>query len=293
MDKKKLNKKIGLVIDILMYLLLLLQMLIVFTGSTIHEFMGIAFFVCLVCHCVMKRWWLPSLFKKRSTKLSKERLIFNIVTILLVLSILAMVFSSMGVSRTIFPWFTALGNVDLHRYLATSVLTLGVIHGCMHFIMRSKKKKLAVTVTVILAGASLALGLALVPYMSRHLKKVEISYSEAVLGEKADWKGGNALIVYFTRLGNTDFEEDIDAVSGASLLRADGELMGSDQLLADMLSDITGLESRAITITGEKYPSSYNDTVSVASKEKNENARPDIEAIDVSGYDDIILIYPL
>lgn len=293
MDKKKFAKKAGAAIDILMYILLLAQMLIVFVGSTIHEFMGIAFFVCVVLHCVQKRWWLPSLLKKKSTKPSKERRFFNIVTVLLIISIFAMIFSSMGVSRTIFPWFTALGNVDLHRYLGTAVFTLGIIHGMMHFVMRTKKKKRAVIITVIAAGASLALGFALVPYMSRHLKKVEISYSEAVEGEKAEWKGGNALIVYFTRLGNTDFEEDIDAVSGASLLKADGVLMGSNELLAHMLSDITGLESKAITLTGEKYPSSYNDTVAVASDEKNSSARPETEAIDISGYDDIILIYPL
>mgnify|MGYP002861617152 CR=1 FL=1 len=293
MDKKSLTKKAGVVIDILMYVLLLAQMLIVFTGSTIHEFMGIAFFVCVILHCVQKRWWLPSLFKKRSSKPSKERRFFNIVTVLLILSIIAMILSSMGVSRTIFPWFTALGNVDLHRWLGTAVLTLGIIHGCMHFIMRTKKKKRAVILTAVLAGAAVAIGLALVPYMSRHFKKVEISYSEAVTGEKAEWSGGKALIVYFTRLGNTDFEEDIDAVSGASLLKADGVLMGSDRLLADMLSDITGLESEAITVTGKKYPSSYNDTVAVASDEKNSDARPEIQSIDVSGYDDIILIYPL
>ena len=52
-------------------------------------------------------------------------------------------------------------------------------------------------------------------------------------------------------------------------------------------------DREAITLTGERYPSSYNDTVSVAGKELRENARPDIESIDVSEYDDVILVYPL
>ena len=293
MDKKKTIKYVGYAVDILMYILLLSQMLIIFVGSKIHEFMGIGFFVLMILHCINKRWWFKTVIKKRTTPRSKDRLIFDIVTILLIISMIAMVISSMGVSRTIFPWFDSLGSVDLHRYLATAVLTLGAVHGMMHFVMRTNKKKRAIILTLVIAAGCIALGLAAVPYMSRHFKKVEISYTDAVTGEKADWRGGKALIVYFTRLGNTDFESDIDAVSGASLLRADGELMGSDELLAHMLTDITGLENTPITLTGKKYPSSYNDTVSVASDEKNKAARPEIESIDISSYDDIILIYPL
>ena len=146
---------------------------------------------------------------------------------------------------------------------------------------------------IVAVGASLAIGLALVPYLNRHAKKVEIQLTDAVLGEKAEWRGNNALIVYFTRVGNTDFTEDVDAVSGASLMVADGDLVGSNELLAMMLSDITGLKTRAITVTGERYPSDYDDTVSVAGEEKRAAARPDIEPLDISGYDDIILIYPL
>ncbi|HAQ52614.1 MAG TPA: hypothetical protein DCR12_07625, partial [Lachnospiraceae bacterium] len=73
----------------------------------------------------------------------------------------------------------------------------------------------------------------------------------------------------------------------------DGKLTGSDELIADMVVDILDCESKAITLTGKKYPSSYNDTVSVAGDELREQARPQIEPIDVSNYDSIILIYPL
>ena len=39
-------------------------------------------------------------------------------------------------------------------------------------------------------------------------------------------------------VGNTDFKADVDAVSGASLMFADDELMGNDQLIAEMIQDI-------------------------------------------------------
>ena len=69
--------------------------------------------------------------------------------------------------------------------------------------------------------------------------------------------------------------------------------MGSNQLLAEMVCDILDCESAAITLTGERYPSSYSSTVVVAGDELRENARPAILPIDVSAYDSVILIYPL
>lgn len=284
------KKRIGLVVDILMYALLLAQMLYIFMGNTVHEILGISFFVCLVIHIVLKGWWFRTLFRKGK---NASRRFFDVVTCLLLLSILMLMLSSMGVSRLIFPWFHVLGSAALHRYLATAVLTLGVLHGGMHGIWRAKKKRRAIVLVSIGCIASMALGLFAVPYMNRHFRKVEISYAEKVYGEKVEWKGKKPLVVYFTRLGNTDFEPDVDAVSGASLLLADGEMMGSDQLLADMVCDILDCEATAITVTGKKYPSSYNSTISVAGDELREKARPAILPIDVTEYDSLILIYPL
>ncbi len=289
----KANNVFVKIIDIAMYLILLVQMLYVFTENVAHELLGMGFFVCLIIHCIQKRWWFKSLFSGSRAAKSVGRKAFDIITVLLFISIISLMLSSMGVSRTLFPWFDILGYTGLHRYLATAVLSLGAAHGMMHFVMRTQKKKCAIFIMIVAVGASLAIGLALVPYLNRHAKKVEIQLTDAVLGEKAEWRGNNALIVYFTRVGNTDFTEDVDAVSGASLMVADGELVGSNELLAMMLSDITGLKTRAITVTGERYPSDYDDTVSVAGEEKRAAARPDIEPLDISGYDDIILIYPL
>lgn len=291
MEKRKITKTAGIVIDVLMYVILLVQMVYVFTGNVVHEILGICFFVCLVGHIVIKRKQLLATFKKGNK--SASRRVSDIVTMLLFIAIIALMVSSMGVSRTLFPWFRLAGSTDLHVYLATAVLTLAVLHGGMHGFIRTKKKKLAAALIAAGCAAAIAVGLALVPYLNRHFKTVEIDYSEAVSGEKVSWNGSKPLVVYFTRVGNTDFASDVDAVSGASLMLANGELMGNTQLLADMVSDAVGCDKEAITLTGEKYPSSYSDTVSVAGKELNSGARPGIEKIDVSGYDTVILVYPL
>ncbi len=291
MKGKKTVKRIGTAVDLLMYVILLVQMIYVFTGNILHEILGIGFFVCLAVHLIIKRKHLLSLMRFKNK--SAARKTADMVTVLLTISSAVLMISSMGVSRTLFPWFRFAGYVDLHVYLATAVLTLAVLHGGMHGYMRTKKKKRTAVFIVLGCIVAAAAGLALVPYLNRHFKVVRIDHSEAVSGEKIQWKGSKPLVVYFTRHGNTDFEDDVDAVSGASLMLADGELTGSNQLVADMIDNAVDCDVRAITLTGERYPSGYGSTVSAAGRELRQKARPAIEPIDVSSYDTVILVYPL
>jgi len=288
----KTKKYINIIAEVLLYLIMLMQMLYVFFGNVPHEILGIAFFVCLTVHIVNKRYWFKTVFKK-DRKVSKARRFADIVTLLLILAAVLMMLSGIGISRTIFSGLNFWQYPDLHRYLATAMLTLSVLHGGLHMYIRSKHKKRTVIIISLLCAASVVLGLYFVPYFNRHFKKVGINYSEKVMGEKLDIDSDKTLVVYFTRVGNTDFEPDVDAVSGASLLEADGILMGNTELMAHMLRDIGGFTIKPITLTGEKYPSSYAATVTVGGKELRDDARPAIEDIDVSGYESIILVYPL
>ena len=69
-----MKKKLNLFSEIAMYLILLAQMLYVFTGTTVHEILGITFFVCLIIHVVNKRWWFKAVLtgKSRKTRFSLE-----------------------------------------------------------------------------------------------------------------------------------------------------------------------------------------------------------------------------
>ena len=283
------KKRAGQIVDILMYGLLLAQMMYIFVGNNAHEILGMGFFACLVIHVVIKGWWFKTLFQKKKGL----RLAFDITTTLLMLSVLVLMLSSMGVSRFLFPDIVFMGSSSLHRYMATAVLTLGVLHGCLVMIRHSKRKGAVVILTAVLCIASLTLGLFLVPYMNRHLKKITVSSEDMSAPGKISWSGDKPLVVYFSRVGNTDFEPDVDAVSGASLLIRDKELVGNDQYLAEMIGEMLDCDPVAITLTDYHYPSSYNDTISVAGDELRAKVRPAIEPIDVSAYDSIILIYPL
>lgn len=288
----KSKKKLSFLIDIAMYAVMLAQMLYVITGNAVHEWLGISFFVLLVCHIVLKRRWFR-LWLHRRGKLFSARRFADFMIVLLMGSLLLLCFSSMGVSRLLFPNVHFLGQPVFHRTLATLALTFAVIHGGMHWYFGAKSKKKTAAIIAVLCAAALGIGFSLVPYLNRHYRTVEVSAADAVPMEQLTWKGGKPLVVSFTRVGNTDFEADIDAVSGASLLRIDGELTGNTQFMAAQLSAMLDCETAAITLTEYHYPSSYAETCTVGGQEIKSGARPAIAPIDISGYQDILLVYPI
>ena len=289
----KPQKTLNLIVEILLYLVMAVQMLYAFLGNIPHEILGIFFFILLACHIVIKRWWFRSVFRNISKK-APVRIVTDITIILLILTGTFLALSGIGVSRFLFPKVVFLRNPTLHSSLATAELALAVLHGGSALYNRSKRKKLAILLTLLFTAAALLIGFAGVPYLDRHFKKVSVDYNEAAAGEKLTYEENpDTVIVYFSRVGNTDFEEDVDAVSGASLMIASGKLMGNAEFMAEMLHDISGYPVEAITLTGERYPSSYSDTVAVGGKELRAQARPAIEPIDVSGYETVILVYPL
>ena len=103
----------------------------------------------------------------------------------------------------------------------------------------------------------------------------------------------NVLIAYFSRVGNTDFPEDVDAVSSASLLRKDGALYGNTQYVAALIQQATGGDLFLIK-TEEKYPANYDETDQLGGKENRERSRPALASHvdDIADYDMIYLGYP-
>lgn len=118
------------------------------------------------------------------------------------------------------------------------------------------------------------------------------SFAEDSDGAKGD-KNQNILIAYFSRTGNTDFGEGIDAVTGASLLTEDGTVYGNTQYIANLIRKAAGGEISLIEVQ-EKYPGDYEDTVDQAEKEENKNARPALaNRIDnLNDYEIIFLGFP-
>ena len=99
--------------------------------------------------------------------------------------------------------------------------------------------------------------------------------------------------VYFSRVGNTDFPSDIDAVTSASLNRIGGELKGNAQLMADWIADEADCEVFEI-VSEESYPVDYDATVDQAKQEQADNKRPKLKYgfENIDDYDTIWLAFP-
>lgn len=105
--------------------------------------------------------------------------------------------------------------------------------------------------------------------------------------------GEKILIAYFTRVGNTNFDESVDAVSSASLHRLEGTLKGNTQLIAEMIQNTVGGDVFLIT-TADKYPADYDEVVDFAEEEQDKNNHPSLSAHveNMADYDTIFLGFP-
>ena len=105
--------------------------------------------------------------------------------------------------------------------------------------------------------------------------------------------GSSILIVYFSRVGNMNYEEGVDATTSASVNLDDGGIAGNAELLAYMAQEATGGDLFFIE-TVEKYPAQYRATTDLAKTEQNDNTRPELatHVENMDSYDTVILIYP-
>ena len=100
-------------------------------------------------------------------------------------------------------------------------------------------------------------------------------------------------LVYFSRVGNTEFPENVDVVSSASLQTDGSSVKGNAQLIAEWIAGEAGCDTFEI-VSEESYPADYDQTVEQAKNEQNENFRPTLKTVleNPGQYDDIYLVFP-
>ncbi|MBR1764925.1 MAG: flavodoxin [Ruminococcus sp.] len=157
-----------------------------------------------------------------------------------------------------------------------------------------KKHKKLIIILVIVAVAAVLFVIFGVPYIQRHFIETKVDEQAATAMDKVDLGTDRILTVYFTRNGNCDFKEGVDAVSSASLMRDGDKLIGNCELAAEMVQNAVGGDIYAIR-TVKKYPSSYSGTVNEASDELKNDELPELsgDLPDMTKYDTVIILYPL
>lgn len=105
---------------------------------------------------------------------------------------------------------------------------------------------------------------------------------------------GRVLIVYFSRWGNTNYPEDIDAMASASIV-ADGDaLCGTTEYVAKLIAEETGGDLHRIE-TVQPYTADFDELRNVNHDEMRQNILPELKEshLEISGYDMIFIGYPV
>ena len=105
--------------------------------------------------------------------------------------------------------------------------------------------------------------------------------------------GNKTLIVYFTRADNIQLTTDADTSTSASLVIKDNEIVGNTGYVARVIQEEIGGTLIPITVS-EKYTSDYDELVTKAKQDGQDQVRPNVDTVIVNldDYDTVILGYP-
>lgn len=106
--------KVRLAVDLLMTLALFFLMGYPFFGEVAHEWVGAAMFVLFIVHHVLNRRWYKNLFAGRYTA---TRILTLCLDVLVLLAMLAQMYSGIALSRHVFAFLPTGGGVLFARRL--------------------------------------------------------------------------------------------------------------------------------------------------------------------------------
>ena len=118
---------------------------------------------------------------------------------------------------------------------------------------------------------------------------------QAVPAEPIPGTNHNVLIAYFSRSGNTNIADGVDAVSSASLtVNEDGSTLGNTEQIAGWIAEMTGGDLFLIQ-TEYTYPVDYDQTVEVGEGQDIDGYHPNLisHLEQVEQYDTVYLVYPI
>ena len=105
---------------------------------------------------------------------------------------------------------------------------------------------------------------------------------------------GKTLIAYFSRWGNTNYPDNVDASTGASIIINNGERVGTTEQIARYIQSVTKGDIHLIR-TSSVYPTDFNEVRDQNHREQSAGALPELadEIEDMEEQYDIIFIgYP-
>ena len=279
------------IIDIALIILFIIELGGFFVPSNIHVIIGIIFFILVIVHNILNISFYKNLF---NGKYNWVRAINTLSILIFGISIIILAISGAAITTNIFSANSSLASLNwrsIHLNATIISLILLVIH-VFYYAKRyfNGKSFYYLSIFALLTAIS---SIFILPYIERWCHKVNINKDEIIKGEKIVLNK-KVLTVYFTRVGNTDFLTDVDAVSGASVMRDGTTIYGNSQIIAYMIQNAVGGDIEAIS-TEKKCLPGYMDTIKEAGKEFSDTNLPLLKQnmLNPSDYDVIFLVYPL
>lgn len=167
--------------------------------------------------------------------------------------------------------------------------------------MKTKKKLttiFSVMLTVLMISSLAACGNKEVPKNddppSQSENQNSTSPSDTNTPENPPMQGeNNILIAYFSRWGNTEYPDNVDASTSASIV-IDGERFGTTEYVARMIQETVGGDIHLIeTVT--PYTADFDELRDVNHNEMSNNILPELKKsnLDISKYDTVFVGYPV
>lgn len=110
----------------------------------------------------------------------------------------------------------------------------------------------------------------------------------------AEENSSNILIVYFSRWGNTEYPDDVDATTSASIVVDENGRYGTTEYVANLIQQTVGGDIHLIeTVT--PYTEDFDELRDVNHSEMAEDYFPALveSNLDISGYDTVFIGYPV
>lgn len=120
------------------------------------------------------------------------------------------------------------------------------------------------------------------------------SSSDTNVPDNSTAQGENKiLIAYFSRWGNTEYPDNVDASTSASIV-IDGERLGTTEYVARMIQETVGGDIHLIeTVT--PYTADFDELRDVNHNEMSNNTLPELKEsnLDIARYDTVFIGYPV
>ena len=209
---------VKLAVDLLMTVLLLLLMGYQLWGEAAHEWIGSGMFLLFIAHHLLNRSWHKSIFKGKYTALRAVTLCLDM---LILVSMLAQMYSGIVMSRYVFGFLPFSGGMSLARrlhilgafwgFLFMSLhlgLHWNLILGMLRKTVRIKKSSKIRSISTFIVGLAIA-GYGVYAFVKRELltylflrsEFVFLDYSEPKLLFYADYLALMGLCIFFAHYG--------------------------------------------------------------------------------------------